>query len=447
MPTRPLADQIFSAPFLEAALLRLYLAHGRRRPGMWRRDDRVSLRELHHRRFAFCRVLAKTIRDDAFHLSPAERTEQIIEGKLRVLYRSSLVDTVVISAAGALLTQMVAPHLSPHVYSYQKGRSSLMAVENFAHYLRQHCRLPVLQRGLYVLKRDLHAYGESIATDTASRLWSLLDVALAPHVPLGHPFGRLLRAMILREVRAADGSVSVLTQGVPTGSAIQPALCNLYLHDLDELLGKTTDGVYLRYGDDFLFAHPNCDVTQRVSQQVDALLERLSLQVTPQKRQDIYITGPGRPSLCAPQMRHQSHVTLLGCRVQFNGTIRLRPYKTHELLRDIQRRVRRSMPLMRGLDRSEIAQRLCHIVNQTLHTSDALGNARALEVWRVVNDRACLRHLDYLIARTIACEMVGTSSVKAFRRVPYKWLRRTGGLRSLVMTRNRLDVRRQQEKP
>ncbi|MCK9523358.1 MAG: reverse transcriptase domain-containing protein [Proteobacteria bacterium] len=447
MPTRPLADQIFSAPFLEAALLRLYLAHGRRRPGMWRRDDRVSLRELYHHRSAFCRVLAKTIRKGAFRLSPAERTEQNIEGKLRVLYRSSLVDTVVISAAGTLLTQMVTPHLSPHVYSYQKGRSSLMAVEHFARYLKQHRQRPLLQRGLYVLKRDLHAYGESIATHDASRLWPLLDMVMGAQVPDNHPFRPLLRAMVLREVRAADGSVSMLTQGVPTGSAIQPALCNLYLHDLDELLGKTTDGVYLRYGDDFLFAHPSCEVTQGLSRQVDDLLERLSLQVTPHKRLDSYITGPGRPSAIAPKMKHCNYVTLLGCRVQFNGAIQLRPHKTRELLRDVQRRVRRSMPLMHGLDRSEIAQRLCHIVNRTLHTTDALGNARTLEIWRVVNDRACLRHLDYLIARTIACEMVGTSSVKAFRRVPYKWLRCTSGLRSLVMTRNRVDARRQEEVP
>jgi hypothetical protein len=60
----------------------------------------------------------------------------------------------------------------------------------------------------------------------------------------------------------------------------------------------------------------------------------------------------------------------------------------------------------------------------------------------LVSDRAQLAQLDYWLARSIAEAATGSRGVRAFRRMPYDWLRREAGLRSRVVARNRGRVLR-----
>jgi len=55
----------------------------------------------------------------------------------------------------------------------------------------------------------------------------------------------------------------------------------------------------------------------------------------------------------------------------------------------------------------------------------------------VITNRPQLHALDYQIARTIVETLTGTEGVRAFRRVPYRTLRREWELVSLYHQRNR----------
>ena len=250
------------------------------------------------------------------------------------------------------------------------------------------------------------------------------------------PFRTLLYSIIRREITEEDGTVSIMDKGVPTGSAIQPPLCNLYLLDLDRLSEKQPDGFYARYGDDFIFCHPDFNTVQHVATQTDTLLKDLALTVSPHKMKDFYFTGPGRPSKHDPGLSHRSYVELLGCRLNFDGAIQLRNKKTQELLRDLQSRIRRSLCFMIGMTDREKTTKLCRIVNRALTPSDALCQRVAPMLHRTVNDREHLRHIDYLIALMVSRAVSGSRSVKAFRSVSYRRLRREHGLHSLVIRRN-----------
>jgi hypothetical protein len=63
----------------------------------------------------------------------------------------------------------------------------------------------------------------------------------------------------------------------------------------------------------------------------------------------------------------------------------------------------------------------------------------------VVNNRAQLKHLDYLIALSLAETLSDKRGVRAFRIIPYKKLRRTWHLHSLVVARNTIEKKQRKK--
>jgi hypothetical protein len=400
----------------------------------------VTLSSVAAERTALARRLAKVVGRGRYRFEPLTQTEAHIEGKLRTLYRSCLTDLVVLAVLGRVFTELCRPWLSPRVYSYLPGRSSWQAVADLAAFLRAHRRqyADPRDRGLYVIQRDVRRYGESIPTASDSPLWPLLDEALAQaDTPRDHCVRALLRAAVRPTIRQLDGELAELAVGVPTGSPIQPAVCNLYLTPVDRALHNIPGGFYARFGDDLLFAHPDPNVTERAARTVVRECDRLGLQLKPAKHQDTYFSGPGRLSALRPELRRSSHIEYLGCRIAFDGCVGLKREKARRLLERLRGRLRRSAGLLRSAPTDERAEALCAVASRALDPRAPLAEPAAALLQHVVDDRRQLKQLDYLVALTLAETLAGTRGVRAFRDVPYRDLRQRFGLRSLVVARNR----------
>jgi hypothetical protein len=241
------------------------------------------------------------------------------------------------------------------------------------------------------------------------------------------------------------GEQGQLDAGVPTGSPIQPAICNLYLTPLDRALDAIPGGLYSRYGDDFIFAHPDFSVAQEAAEIIDEKVSELKLEIKEEKKQNIYFTNPGRPSTAWPECGHTSFVEYLGCRIAFDGVIGLKTEKARRLLHDLGARIRATRKITPGSTVDELGPALCAVVNTATDPHQTLCHPTATLLRYTVNDRVQLKQLDYLIALRLAETISGTRGVRAFRRIPYKKLRREWYLQSLVMTRNRIQKKNRRQ--
>jgi hypothetical protein len=396
---------------------------------------------LHRRRFA--RLLARTVRDGEYRLSPAGTRWIRVNNKARQIYVFCLTDLIVHGVVASALTEAMRPGLSDNVYSYLKGRSWWTGVSAFARYVRVHRRERPCPRtrGLYVLRRDICKYTDSIPVDDSSPLWSMLERLLGP-ADRPSAAWRLLQGVIRPTVAADDGTLRRNVRGLPTGSPIGPPLFNLYLMPMDAELDAVPGAFYGRYSDDFLFAHPEADVARRTAGRIQQLLAGLGLGTSAEKELNLYFNGAGRAPADWPGGRGATAVPFLGCSVGFDGTISLPRKKVRRLLRDLQGRARRTRQALPGAAPAATARAVCAAVNQALDPKQPLAHKTALLLRRVITDRRQLRQMDQHIARLVARTLTGRAGARALRGVACGSLRRDGELVSLYHARNRSGRKR-----
>jgi retron-type reverse transcriptase len=406
-------------------------------------QDGVALASLFLHREQVARLLAAEVGSGTYQFQPARLRSLTVGKKLRQMYVFCLTDRIVHSVVGTIVSQASAGVLSPNLYSYIKGRSWTSAVRAFARYVREHRkRLPDPRtRGLFVLRRDVLDYTNSIPVDDSSRLFALLRQVLSLPPELDSPTARSwdLVKNVVRPVLCAEAEPAGKRndRGVPTGSPICPVVYNLYLTSMDHELTAVPGGFYARYCDDILFAHADPAVARDVERRIDATLASLGLETKKEKNLDFYFNGAGKGSPAWPAAQGTGAVPFLGCVVSFKGTIALPPVKVRRLLCDLRSRARRTL---RGLRQSGIEQPgalLCAALNQALDPRSPLQHRSARFLRREATDRQQLRRLDYDIARLVAQTFTRAAGVRAFRQLSYRQMRTEWKLMSLCQARNR----------
>lgn len=404
-------------------------------------QEQLSLADLPESADAeLARLLARSFARGDYEFGAVEERRAHVGGKLRTIHRASLSDTVMLGALASALAPLLEATLSGSVYSYRKGRSSQQAVRALSGYVRRHRKEQpdVRRRGLYVLRRDVASYGDSIPVHAQSALWIQLSAVLeSVGTRNGDTFQRLLRAALTPDVKRLDGSVSKNERGAPTGSALQPLICNLYLQPLDAALAGL-GGHYARFGDDIVFAHPSVEVARVAAGALQTTLSALELRTNPHKARDWYWNGAGRAASvrASEQERGTTHVDYLGARLSFEGVSAPGEHRLRRFRRELLRRIEASARLLRELPAAERTRALCEAVSRSLEPQLDVALPLSAGLRSGIDDRRKLRELDHWVALRLAEAISGRHGVRAFRAVSYRRLREQG-LVSLVRRRQR----------
>lgn len=401
-------------------------------------QDGVSLATLWRRKGLLSRLLVDDLLAGGREPAPGRAYRARIEGKERTLYAFPVVEMVIQTAVAEWLNEVSAGSLSPRLYSYRTGVSYHHAVRDLARFLREHrrARRDPRQRGVFVLRRDVRSYFDSIPVGPGSPLWRILGEAIGAAAA-----DRTTWALVERAVRPRlvdeRGDELVLLRGIPTGSPVANVVANLYLAALDRDLAVVPGAFYARYGDDLLAAHPDPEAARTIHRLCAERLEAAGLGSNPDKAKDLYLTAAGRPNEAWPGARPATAVEFLGHRVGAGGAVSLSVAKTRSLLNDLRRRAVHAVAPIPLQDQDQRVLRAVQAVNRCLDSDDLLAHPYARLLRSAVTDRGYLKWLDHEVALTLLAAALGWRGVRGFRRYPHRALRERFGYRSLVVARNR----------
>ncbi|MGC4067645.1 MAG: hypothetical protein QM784_23955 [Polyangiaceae bacterium] len=333
----------------------------------------LTLVELRSRIDELSRLLARTVWRGEYRLSPLVPRRGRFEGKERVIYRPNLLDAVVLTVLARYLSALIDPELVPNLHSYRAGHSSWKALSELTDFLGAYRgAVTVRERGLFVMRRDVAKYGDSIPVHHGSILSRAINGVLGRD---GDPHrraiaGALVHAALVHPIHWPDGTLASLPRGIPTGSPIQPPLLNLYLAPVDVELSSVPGGFYSRFGNDVLFLHPDSDVALHVSRRFDLALAERGLVSNEAKRRDLYFNGAGRPSETTPATTFQPTPSLeyLGAQVTFSGRLGLKLEHFRRLMRALRARLINQARCSRGLDREALLPLLCTVTRRALES-------------------------------------------------------------------------------
>lgn len=258
-------------------------------------------------RASVIKIIIDEIKRDDFSFD-AIKHSVIVTDKARDIYIAAWPERVLMLALGQILTRRLAPMISKHVYSFQKGRGPHEAVRAATDFIRSQRKRP-----LYVLKRDISKYGDSIPQP---KLFAALEIAT--DIRKSPLFYKLLKAAVRAPFRNKnDEAAASLCVGIPSGSPLVPPLENFYLSPLDRKLGDIDNTFYGRYGDDIIFITPDRHIADWAMDEINKTVSNLGLEIKPQKMTNARLDYFKR--LPDDEYQHKTHVTWLGFSLTNHG--------------------------------------------------------------------------------------------------------------------------------
>ncbi len=406
-------------------------------------QNEVSLAEMAQDSSNFCRALVKTLKQGKYEFTPASLRTIVVGGKERVLYRFVLTDLLIHGVVAKVLMDHCAPQFSPHLYSYLKGKNWWDGVRDFSAFSRQyfHQEKDIKKRGLFVLRRDIAKYTDSIPVGETTPMWPLLkEVLHYPERPSKQDSIALsiVKSVIRTEAYTLEEKAHFTTWvGVPTGSPISTTLFNIYMIKLDQALDQMKPDFYARYGDDLIFADRDPAKAGLAAEVMKRVLKAYWLKSNESKSQTFYFNRAGRGFDQAPFEKGSQTTDFLGCLIAADGTVSLNRKKTKKLLSDLNARVGRVIKTLKTEnDENRVGTLVCRVINEALNPENALAHKSAGLLRYAITDREYLRDLDLQICKLVMQWCTGSASVKGFRKISPARMRTDWKLQSILHARN-----------
>lgn len=397
----------------------------------------VSFSALLHERERVVALLRRAIADASFRPAPARISRMHIAGRQREMAHLGALDQVVQGVLAEVLSELLEERLSPHVYSYRRGRSPWQALRSIASLARDQRGRTAdpRDRGLFVFRGDVSDYTDSIPLAAGGMFWRDLSTLLA--TAQDDPLFVMIRAVLQPPIESEDGAAPARARerGLLFGAPTTNALANMHLMALDTGLASL-GGAYVRFGDDVLFAHESPGTVRDGVTTMQAILSARALRLNETKRRVFFWNGAARTSEAWPEAQGVRDLPFLGAAIRFDGTIGLSPAKWTALLRELHARIERTSRLLDTDAPKARAKILAGVMNDAFDVRSELCVREAALTVDLVSDRAQLAQLDYWVARWVAEAATKKRGPRAFRAVPYWWLRRGAKLASRVVARN-----------
>ncbi len=417
-----------------AVLLQQYYEKKVAKGQLWNiSQDGVNLTAINLFAKSFCSALTQDLKQHRYEFSPVHERIFFRNGKKRFIYPLNVSDFLVQKYLAKQLAPFLYTQLTNSCYAYIPGKNNLLAVTDFATYLRK------TQNDIYVLRTDISNYTDSIPLQEGALFWPMLD-ALVKQLSLSTEdyayITKLLKSAIRPTIINSQGNAYQKICGAPTGIPLLSIVANLYLAAVDKKILTIPNIFYARYGDDILIAHEKADTVLSADNMLTAQLNLLKLQRNPIKDQHIYLTRAGKahPSTI---WRGSNWLEYLGYAINRQGNITFTTKRLKKLRQNLSERFKNYYSLIHEFPVVEQCRYLANLVNQLLDSNNPLHNKQLLELIQYCTDRGQLKQLDFFIAQIIAEKITGKKCLQAFHRIPYKKLRQTYGLTSLVRIKNK----------
>ncbi len=381
----------------------------------------VSIADLYLNRKDIGFLLARLLQEESFYFHPPTQKYQRVGKKMRHIFSYILVDRLMLCILNELLGQAALSFISAHVYSYIKGRSHKQAVGQFLQYLRK-IQKTQGKPDVFVLRADISNYTDSIPVGSHSHLWQILDKIIdqLPDAINKQYIHKLVMETLRPIITTPEGFAYQKSVGVPTGNALSNLTANIYLLELDEIAIRVPDGFYARFGDDFIFAHPDLEKFVDCETKILEKIAHLGLSVQHTKKQRFYLTRAGKKLLGHDEFTGCNKINFLGYVIYANRQVSFSNDYIKHLLSEVKQRIMNCLSVNPDRDPEDKGRLVCATINTILDVNNPFSEKKLKNKLKQITHRGTLKQIDYAIALLVAENLTGIKGVRAFRKIPYQ---------------------------
>jgi hypothetical protein len=379
-------------------------------------------------------ILSADVRSETYRLTHPKQRLIKTKTKMRLIYEYSLTDKIILGVLSQVLNECLEEVISDKSYAFRTGIKVQDVLENWSRYLRTHKKKNINE--FYFFRTDFVNYSDEINVNENSVFWSNLSELLSRLgvYPTTYQWG-LIRYAIRPEYYNLEGRLQCNLMGVPTGTSIVNFTNNFYAYKVDNLIGNDSSLLYIRYCDDIFICHPEKRVLLQKKDELNAMIQSLSLRTNAKKNFLGYFSPSGK-ACDDPQFTGCNSYEYLGYRMYAEGTFSLSRQRIRKFLRSIYQHINHIRYSAHFKSTNQAGKIICHALNDVM-IKRIICDHGANALLKESSNHAQLKHLDYLIALRVAETLSGVKGVRAFRKVPYQTIRDIYHLQSLVNLRNR----------
>lgn len=367
----------------------------------------ITLRWILYNEDFVINELIKTIKNNKYENPLSIEKKVLIDKKERILYSFDWHEIILQGAISSLLFKVLEPQLSDSLNSYRKGRGTHNTLITLSDYISS-----LIESGpVYILKRDIKAYGDSIPHDVLSQ-------TLKKFVP-EEDFVNLIKKIInFNYIEHKTGILKKKDLGLPTGSPINNLIINMFLTDMDKKIDNyKNESCYFRYGDDILVATPKKSTADKITRILNNNITKKGLHFNKDKVVDIKfdITTNKNESF-----------KYLGLMVKSNGGLALSKEKELDIRTQIKKTVSKIDKLSSKVTREEKdkIQSIISSLKVLFYKTDFL--AELASYFPIISDDNYWKDLDLWTARTVLSKIYKKQGDRVFKKYPFKDLRKNG---------------------
>lgn len=187
------------------------------------------------------------------------------DGKLRALGIPSIKCRIAQEVIRRLINPTFESRFHDNSFGFRPGRNCHQALERLVDYAQQGYK--------YVVDVDVKGFFDNIPHN-------LIMDSIAARIADGNILNLIEK--FLKSGVMEEGELKPTIKGTPQGGVISPLLANIALNHLDWYL-EHNDYRFVRYADDFVILCKTKPDSERALEEVRTYLERMKLQVSPEK--------------------------------------------------------------------------------------------------------------------------------------------------------------------